>query len=396
MTTSDWKWQVGLRGWTSVPMLLCIVLLTETASVASVPRFRSAVTLRVGANPADIVARDLNRDRNPDLATADFGSGTVSVLLGKGNGDFGKRVRYRTARSPAGLIAEDVNDDGKRDLVSASRDRAGSITVFFNRGSGRFGRGRTIAAGSRASAVAAGDINRDGVVDLVTAHESDRDLGVLLGTGSGRFRVAHRYRGPAAIDVAVGDLNRDGKPDVALVAGGGQGKDSVVVRLGRGDGSFAPAVGLESGADPWSLTLADLNDDDTLDIATADYGDGSASVFLGAGDGTFSARSPYPMGKGRNVDGIVVADFDRDGKLDIATPTGGSPVVRRGRGDGTFLSEHTVRRHAGATLGGAAADFNRDGWPDLAFSADCFCDYGTVPSFSAYVFLNRTGRTAPP
>jgi hypothetical protein len=385
---------VGLRGWTGVAALLCTVLLTErSAFAASVPRFRAPVKLRVGENPADIVARDLNRDRKPDLATADYGSATVSVLLGKGDGGFTSGDRYRTARRPAGLIIKDVNHDGKRDLITASNDRAGSITVFSNRGSGRLRRARTYAAGSGASAVAAADINRDGVVALVTSHESDRDLAVLLGTGAGRFRVAHRYAGPPATDVAVGDLNRDGTPDVALAAGG---KDPVVVRLGLGDGSFGPALGLESGADPWSLTLADLNHDDNLDIATADYGAGSASVFLGTGDGTFSARSPYPMGKGRNVDRVVVADLDRDGNLDITTPAGGSsPIVRRGLGDGTFLSEHAVRPNSAATLGGTAADFNRDGWPDLAFYEGCICDYD-VPQVLAYVFLNRTGGSARP
>jgi FG-GAP-like repeat len=93
-------------------------------------------------------------------------------------------------------------------------------------------------------------------------------------------------------------------------------------------------------------------------------------------------------------DRVVVADLDRDGNLDIATPAGGSPIVRRGLGDGTFLPEHIVRTNVGPTLGGAAADFNRDGWPDLAFYAGCICDY--VPQVLAYVFLNRTGGSAPP
>jgi len=386
-----------LRGWTGVAALLCSVLLTEAASAASVPRFGAAVKLRVGRNPADIVARDLNRDRKPDLATADFGSGTLSVLLGKGNDGFRKRFRYRTAPRPAGLMVKDVSGDGKRDLVSASDDRAGSITVFLNRGSGRFRRAASYAAGSGAFAVAAADVNQDGIVDLVTAHDSDRDFAVLLGTGAGRFRVAHRYTGPAATDVAVGDLNRDGTPDVALVAGGAGGRDSVVVRLGLGDGTFGPARALESGADPWSLTLDDFNHDDKLDIAAADYGAGSASVFLGTGDGNFSARSPYPMGKGRNVDAVVVADFDRDGNRDIATPAYGSPIVRRGLGDGTFLAEQHVRRNCAPPLGGAAADFNGAGWPALAFFAGCSlsdCDF--EDNRLAYVFLNRTGRSAPP
>jgi hypothetical protein len=151
--------------------------------------------------------------------------------------------------------------------------------------------------------------------------------------------------------------------------------------------------------------LADFNHDDKLDIAAANYDGSTVSVFAGVGDGTFSARTRYLMGHElsdtgtTNVDTVVVADFDRDGNLDIATPEYEQPIVRRGRGDGTFESQQAASEGGFSTIGGAVADFNADGWPDLAFSGACEeleFDCDAFPTRAAYVFRNWMGRSAPP
>jgi hypothetical protein len=166
------------------------------------------------------------------------------------------------------------------------------------------------------------------------------------------------------------------------------------VRLGGGDGLFGPAVAYKSGRGPFGVTLADINRDGKLDIAVANYGGGSVSLLLGSGDGAFSMRSRYKMGSfGGNVDTVVVDDFDRDGYLDIATPEMFGPVVRRGRGDGTFLGQRRLGQEL-YSQGGAVADFNSDGWPDLAFSGTC--DGPDCAVNWVFVFVNWTGQPAEP
>jgi hypothetical protein len=369
-------------------------------AAAAVPRFSLPLEQRAGVDPVGMVAGDLNRDGKADLATVDLESATVSVLLGRGDGSFRERTAYRNAtRYPAGITRGDVDGDGDPDLITASIDKAGSITVFSNRGAGRFQRLRTYASGRKAFAVAAADVNRDGRVDLLTANNSREEFAVLLGTGAGRFKVVHRYPGSGTTDVAVADLNGDGNLDVAH--GTTDHTNSVAVRLGAGDGTFGPAAAYKSGDDTYALALADLNHDDKLDVAAANYGNSSVSVLLGAGDGTLGLRTPYrmdvPTGFTRLgfVDAVVVADFDRDGHSDIATPGWGNASVRRGRGDGTLLRRHRIELgdSKGAMGGAAVADFNRDGWPDLTLTESC--DYVEFPGCgpnSALVFLNRTAR----
>jgi hypothetical protein len=369
---------------------------------AAVPRFSAPVQMHVGANPAQIVAADLNRDGRPDLVTADYASSTVSVLLGRGDGSFKRRTVLRTPKHPVGIVAADVDGDGRPDLVSESDDGSGSIQVFANRRRGRFKPTHTYASGSRAYAVAAADVNHDGRLDVVTGHADRRDFAVLLGTGAGRFGVAERYRGPGVTGIALGDLNGDGNLDAVGASG------SVVVRLGRGDGTFGPSQPVGRRRGPFNVAVADLNGDRILDVAAANYDDSSVSLLLGAGDGAFPTDTRYPMGEnpfedigldGVDPDAALVADLDRDGHVDLAAPTFSGPVVRIGNGDGTFGKQRHVWHQTWFYLAaGAVADFDRDGWPDLAFNNACDDIEGAVscPARSASVLLNWTGRPTPP
>ena len=99
--------------------------------------------------------------------------------------------------------------------------------------------------------------------------------------------------------------------------------DSFVVRLGNGDGSFGLPAMYGRTAQPWGVTLADLNRDGHLDMAAASYSHDSVYVLINRGDGTFAARTKYAMPAWPGPDAVHVSDFDRDGIPDIATPVAG-------------------------------------------------------------------------
>jgi hypothetical protein len=97
--------------------------------------------------------------------------------------------------------------------------------------------------------------------------------------------------------VAVADFNGDGVPDLAVV---NSNSNSVSVLLGNGDGSFQPARNFAVGTEPRLLLVGDLNGDGIADLAVANYGtvptNGSVSILLGNGDGTFQAARNFAVG----------------------------------------------------------------------------------------------------
>src|SRR5688572_19100632 len=146
--------------------------------------------------------------------------------------------------------------------------------------------------------------------------------------------------GNGPIRTTVADLNADGRRDIALLNNSG-----VVVLLGDGNGALGAPATYSSGPNPVWLRVADLNTDGKFDIVTAnEAANGSASVLLGNGDGTFQPRTDYASG-GTKPLGVSVGDLNGDGKPDLAVANtdyfgdngfGKTVGVLYGNGDGTF------------------------------------------------------------
>src|SRR5712691_8484632 len=184
--------------------------------------------------------------------------------------------------------------------------------------------------------------------------------------------VAGSKNGPSGI--VVSDFNGDGKPDLAVV---NFGDWTAWVLLGNGDGTFQPAKNIyfaSGGGFPWYIAEGDFNGDGKPDLVVSNVDSNTVSVLLGNGDGTFLPAVSFPVGP--NPWYFAVGDFNGDGKLDLAVAYYGcsldcsvSPsntvMVFLGNGDGTFrpASQLTV---GNGPAGVAVGDFNGDGKPDLA------------------------------
>ena len=218
------------------------------------------------------------------------------------------------------------------------------------------------------TAVAVADFNADGRRDLAVTVTGTNAVDILLGNGDGSFQAPVEYsvgsdRNPNSL--ALGDFNGDGFPDIVVgsVDSGGNGK--VAMLAGNGDGTFRTAVEYATAGLIEALLAADFNADGKLDIAAVNSSTANVSVLVGNGDGTFRAAVNYNVQLGAKS--LVGADFNIDGKVDLAVANSSSNTVSIlfGNGDGTFQAAVSIATGA-APFSIVTGDFNRDGKADLA------------------------------
>jgi serine/threonine protein kinase len=217
--------------------------------------------------------------------------------------------------------------------------------------------------GRQPHTVAVGDFNRDGHLDLVVSNMKSNTISVLLGRGDGTFRPAVEQatgRGPHGLVVA--DFNGDGRVDLAVC----NTKDHTIsILLGKGDGTFRPARSLATDKGPLGLAVGDVNGDGKMDLVATNSGANTMGVFLGAGDGTFRSAGRYPV-VGYPV-AVCVADVNNDRRADLVVASSGGDFVAvfLGNGDGTFQAAGTFGVGSGPGFV-VVEDFNGDGKPDIA------------------------------
>ncbi|MGW7328200.1 FG-GAP-like repeat-containing protein [Streptomyces sp. NPDC054840] len=264
------------------------------------PEFAPKADYPTGTLPYSVAMGDFNGDGKPDLAIANYGDNSVSVLLGVGDGTFGPKTDFPTDVAP--------------------------------------------------QSVAVGDFNADGKLDLVTANSFGHNVSVLLGVGDGTFGAKTDFStGATPRSVAVGDFNADGKPDLATA---NQDGSSVSVLLGVGDGTFGPKTDYPVGSDPLQMAVGDLNEDGNLDLAVVNGSDHDLSVLAGNGDGTFGTKTDFPTGT--NPGYVAVGDLDEDGKPDLAVANNSDNTVS------VFLNQ-TELRTLTVTKSAVEADFRKAG-----------------------------------
>jgi hypothetical protein len=167
----------------------------------------------------------------------------------------------------------------------------------------------------------------------------------------------------------AGDFNVDGKLDLAVANDfRGAATGNVSVLMGNGNGTFQTAQNFDTGGmGSVSVVVGDFNRDGKPDLAVASESSASVSVLLGNGDGTFQTAHNFDVGG--SPASLAVGDFNGDGELDLATANifSDTASVLLGNGDGTFTSAPNSPLATGQSPTAVAiADFNGDGTPDFA------------------------------
>jgi hypothetical protein len=168
---------------------LALALGVDAASATPAPSFAAPKRYAAGKTPFAVALGDLNGDRKPDVAVANINSGTVSVLLNRGDGRLGSRRDYATGDQPRSVALADLDGDGSLDLAVANFV-ANNVSVLLNAGDGRLGSKRNYSTGKFPSKVAIGDLSGDGKPDLAIANDAPEGGGisVLLNRGDGSFQ----------------------------------------------------------------------------------------------------------------------------------------------------------------------------------------------------------------
>jgi len=296
-------------------------------------------------------------------------------------------VTYQTGgRFVSALTAADLNGDGHADVIVTNiyglgtcNGLCGLVGVLLDDFDGTLQPVKTDdSGGGWAWSVAVGDVNGDGKPDVVVANRDgsvscpDGSADVLLGKGDGTFDPAVDYcsGGSTPMSVAVADVNQDGKPDLIVA---NNNSNNIGVLLGNGDGTFQPALTYDAGSmNPMSVIVSDVNKDGNRDLLVGGFYN-KVSVLLGDGAGSFQTAGSYDTG-GLYVNSIATGDVNGDGIPDVLAANeyacsgceNGSVGVLLGNGDGTFQPAVAYSSGGNAAWAVAVADVDGDQKRDLA------------------------------
>ncbi|CAF4606681.1 unnamed protein product [Rotaria socialis] len=326
--------------------------------------------------PACITVGDFNGDNQLDFAVSNHNLNDVGIFLGYGNGSFAPITTYSTGHgsSPRFLDTGDFNNDGKLDIAVANYG-TNNIVVLFGYGDGTFllGIAYRTGIGSSPCGLAIGDFNKDSILDIAVANYKSNDISIFLANGTDLYAgVTSHSMGDGAhpISIAIDDLNNDGLADIAVA---NYGTDNVGILLGSGHRNFDSVIPYSTGigSGPYSLSIADFNNDYRLDIVVANSKTNTIAILTNIGNGMFVTNMLYSTGSGSQPYAVVTNDFNNDGISDIAVANAGTNniVLFYGYGDGYFGNKIFYAlgfRYQPYSI--AVADLNQDGWLDIVIA----------------------------
>jgi hypothetical protein len=322
---------------------------TATSGSITTGSFSSKVDFATGSMPYNVAIGDLDGDGKPDLAVLNYGSSSVSVLRNtstSGSISFSSKVDFATGTNPISVAIGDLNGDGKPDLAVANYGSS-SASVLRNTAtsgsitSGSFDTYVVFSAGNQPYSVAIGDLDGDGKPDLAVANSMSTTVSVLRNTATsgsittGSFAAHVDFAtGSGPFSVAIGDLDGDGKPDLAVANGYGNTVSVLRNTATFGSitsGSFASKVDFSTGGWPQFVAIGDLDGDGKPDLAVANLTNNKVSVFRNTAtsgsitSGSFASKVYFAAGS--TPYSVAIGDLDGDGRPDLAVANYSSNTV---------------------------------------------------------------------
>ncbi|MGH9716981.1 MAG: FG-GAP-like repeat-containing protein [Candidatus Acidiferrales bacterium] len=333
-----------------IPVSLAQFSSSEAGTGSTVPGVSSAnfptTNYAVGNTPSAVVSanfHDTSSATNTDLAVANQADGTISILQGNGDGTFqaATTVQLPTGFEPTALAAYDFNGDGHQDLVVTSTNasgQGGNVSILLGNGDGTFQPAVSAATGNLPVAVVVGKFY-DSIsgTDIAVSNQNDNSISIFHiendGTIAATSPIPSLLQLPAGYKpagLATGSFTDSGNIDLAVAD---EGNDSVSVFLGNGDGTFQARADYATGNSPIFVATGDFNGDGIADLAIANNGaptntntGNTVSILLGqpnindssVGTGAFAPGTQRDFPAGNGPTSIATGDFNVDGMEDLA------------------------------------------------------------------------------
>jgi hypothetical protein len=336
--------------------------------------FETSTHIDAGEPLTDVVAADLDGDGACDLlATSIEDEPHLAARLGHGDGTFAAAV-VSPASFAEQVLAADATGDGLPDALAISPQSTGGAMLLVGAGDGTFS-GRTPVVQGDVRDAAFGDVNADGVLDLALSQPDKQAVTLLRGVGDGTFLAEPELPvGADAGGLELADVTSDGIGDVAVTRQ--EGASLLVYPLTMAFGSGAP-LELATGQAPYDVVATDLDGDGDLDLAATcgdfDYTTHDTVVTVHFVEtGSFGPAVDWVAESSGGE--VSASDFDRDGITDLlvmARKVAGVPVVPLEvlhGGPAGQQGDRVAMRVNDQLAGAAAADFDGNGYPDLAMA----------------------------
>ncbi|HEV3414282.1 MAG TPA: FG-GAP-like repeat-containing protein [Puia sp.] len=386
--TSSQSITVNTAGLTSFPFAPFTTTFTDNGQFMP-SAFSARSNVPAGSGPQFICNADLDGDGKPDLVVANGDSNTVTIYHNNstpGAVSFSEVASFTMGTNgyPIGVAAGDLDGDGKPDIV-ISNYYTQTLTILLNAGSpGNIVMDSVLSvpSGNYILGASIADLNGDGKPEMIVASQGSKLLSVYTNSSTpGHISFSNETpimapAGGSPFKVVVADLDGDGKPDLAA-ANSYAGTVSAYLNTSPTGGaiSFAANVDFTTGNFPEGLAIGDIDGDGKPDLVVANNTDNTLSLLHNTSTvGSLSFGPQITVNSGSSAYDLVIADFDGDGKPDIAVVDQYNNTVSVHRNistPGTIAISANVDYATGnIPYSITTADFDGDGKPDLATAND--------------------------